>query len=70
MIRFGRIINGSKALLANFFKVAQAGGRTWDLFVFLFIFSFKSSALDHSATAPPQTPLLATLAEWPTNLQF
>ena len=35
-----------------FFKGAQVGGRTWDLFDFR-LFSLTSSALDHSATAPP-----------------
>ena len=29
-------------------KIAQAEGRTWDLF-----YSCQSSALDYSATAPP-----------------
>ena len=36
----------------SFFKGAQVGGRTWDLFDFR-LFSLTSSALDHSATAPP-----------------
>ena len=35
-----------------FFKGAQVGGRTWDLFDFR-LFSLTRSALDHSATAPP-----------------
>ena len=35
-----------------FFKGAQVGGQTWDLFDFR-LFSLTSSALDHSATAPP-----------------
>ena len=35
-----------------FKKGAQVGGRTWDLFDFR-LFSLTSSALDHSATAPP-----------------
>ena len=43
-----------------FFKGAQAGGRTWDLFGFSFIFSLKSSALDHSATAPPGITLFSS----------
>ena len=43
-----------------FLKGAQAGGRTWDLLVFVYFLSLKqrlrpSSALDHSATAPPYT---------------
>ena len=37
-----------------FYKGAQVGGRTWDLFDF-HLFSLTSSALDHSATAPPLT---------------
>ena len=36
----------------TFFKGAQVGGRTWDLFDFR-LFSLTSSALDHSTTAPP-----------------
>ena len=36
-----------------FLKVALAGGRIWDLFLFSFIFTLKCSALDHSATVPP-----------------
>ena len=36
----------------SFFKVAQVGGRTWDLFD-LCLFSLTSSALDHLVTAPP-----------------
>jgi hypothetical protein len=39
-------------LQVAFFKIAQAGGRTWDLLVFIY-FPSQSSALDHSATAPP-----------------
>ena len=39
-------------LLTHFLMIAQAGGLTWDLFGFSFIFSHKGS-LDHSATAPP-----------------
>ena len=35
-----------------FLKGAQVGGRTWDVFDFG-LFSLTSSALDHSATAPP-----------------
>ena len=43
-----------------FKKGAQVGGRTWDLFDFR-LFSLTSSALDHSATAPPSLrPYLAT----------
>ena len=40
---------------ASFLKIAQAGGGGANLgsFFFLFIFSRWSSALDHSATAPP-----------------
>ena len=37
-----------------FFKGAQVGGRTWDLLDFG-LFSLTSSALDHSATAPPSS---------------
>ena len=41
-------------LLWCFFKKgAQVGGQTWDLFDFR-LFSLTSSALDHSATAPPK----------------
>ena len=42
-----------------FFKGAQVGRRTWDHFDFC-LFSLTSSALDHSATAPP----------WETELTF
>ena len=42
-----------KVSVSLFFKKgAQVGGRTWDLFDFR-LFSLTSSALDHSATAPP-----------------
>ena len=40
--------------IACFFKSAQVGGRTWDLFS-VRLFSLTSSALDHSATVPPVT---------------
>ena len=40
-------------LTIGYFKGAQVGGRTWDIFYFSFIFSHNCSALDHSATAPP-----------------
>ena len=41
-----------KKLQRIFFSFAQAEGQTWDLLVFR-LFSLSSSALDHSATAPP-----------------
>ena len=40
------------SLQHHFLKVAQAVRRTWDLFYF-HLFSLNWSALDHSATAPP-----------------
>ena len=36
------------------FLVAQAGGQTWDLLVFVYFSLSISSAFDHSANAPPK----------------
>ena len=42
-----------KSKIIIFLKIAQGGGgQTWDLFVFVKVLS-KSSALAHSAAAPP-----------------
>ena len=64
--RFG-LLNYSKTkpFLQRFFfkKGAQVGGRTWDLFDF-HLFSLTSSALDHSATAPPLEIVRHSVGAW------
>ena len=42
-----------------FFKDAQAGGRTWDLFDFRLFYIL----LDHSATAPPRTSFIRLIVQ-------
>ena len=43
----------AREAMGLFLKVALAGGRTWDLLIFI-DFSLTRNALDHSATAPPK----------------
>ena len=38
-----------------FLKIAQFAGQTWEPFFGVRLFSLTSSALDHSATAPPNS---------------
>ena len=58
----------SKSASYIFLKIALAGGRGQpEIFWWVFIFSLKSSALDHSATAPVQASSTFNILDFPSQ---